>query len=293
MKIVIAINNLEHGRALTRFVRRLHFSEAELHLIWVLPPLTVSPWDISGGTATVFDSELRTSEEVLVQKDLTTLTEELKSEGVQSRYTICSGNITRELLDYCDRESADLVVVGAFQHGAVGRLFLGGVSRGVVVSAKCSVLVVKLPRENSHPLRAVYATDLSDYGARCLVHFSQLGIKGIEEITVLHVYPEENIERLRRALPETVDEFKNHLLDKLVSEVKSSADDLKAVTAHRQSRVQIGDVNEVIEKTVHELHADLLVVGAQGHGWFERGALGSISFHHALYEPYSVFIIRI
>jgi nucleotide-binding universal stress UspA family protein len=41
-----------------------------------------------------------------------------------------------------------------------------------------------------------------------------------------------------------------------------------------------------------DTQADILVMGAQGHGFVERVFIGSVSLHQALYEPYPVMIVR-
>jgi nucleotide-binding universal stress UspA family protein len=55
------------------------------------------------------------------------------------------------ILDEAKRVRADVIVVGWRGHGAVRRLLAGSVSRGVVRTAPCAVLVVRRPlRELRH-----------------------------------------------------------------------------------------------------------------------------------------------
>ena len=47
------------------------------------------------------------------------------------------------IVEAAEAESADLIVVGTHERGAVGRLFLGSVSDHVVRHARCPVMVVR------------------------------------------------------------------------------------------------------------------------------------------------------
>ena len=50
------------------------------------------------------------------------------------------------IVEAAEAESADLIVVGTHERGAVGRLFLGSVSDHVVRHARCPVMVVRPTR---------------------------------------------------------------------------------------------------------------------------------------------------
>ena len=53
-----------------------------------------------------------------------------------------------------------------------------------------------------------------------------------------------------------------------------------------------GPVETAIETVMREEKADLLIVGAQGHGFLHRITAGSISFHFALRSPFHTLILR-
>ena len=50
------------------------------------------------------------------------------------------------ILQTCEEEAADLIIIGSHGHGAVYNLLVGSVTAGVLKSAKCPVLVVPSPR---------------------------------------------------------------------------------------------------------------------------------------------------
>jgi nucleotide-binding universal stress UspA family protein len=50
------------------------------------------------------------------------------------------------ILQTCNEEEADLIIMGSHGHGAVYNLLVGSVTAGVLKSANCPVLVVPSPR---------------------------------------------------------------------------------------------------------------------------------------------------
>jgi len=68
---------------------------------------------------------------------------------------------------------------------------------------------------------------------------------------------------------------------------------LRALGAQCESRVEEAHPNEAIQNAMKETEADLLILGAQGHGFWDRLAIGSISFHQAIAEPHSVLLLRV
>jgi hypothetical protein len=53
-----------------------------------------------------------------------------------------------------------------------------------------------------------------------------------------------------------------------------------------------GEVNATLRELMRTEQADLLVLGAQGHGFLDRMRSGSVSFHQVVGESYSVLVLR-
>src|SRR5579875_2271705 len=72
-------------------------------------------------------------------------TERARSEGVDSNAQILSNvrSIVQAIVEYSERNKADLIVLGTRGMSGFKRLLLGSVSSGVANHASCSVLIVR------------------------------------------------------------------------------------------------------------------------------------------------------
>jgi nucleotide-binding universal stress UspA family protein len=69
-----------------------------------------------------------------------------RAAGADAQGITWEGAAGESIVDVAEAESADLIVVGTHERGAVGRLFLGSVSDHVVRHASCPVMVVRPTR---------------------------------------------------------------------------------------------------------------------------------------------------
>jgi nucleotide-binding universal stress UspA family protein len=74
------------------------------------------------------------------------LVQRARAAGADARGMTWNGDAGESIVDAAGAESADLIVVGTHERGAVGRLFLGSVSDHVVRHARCPVMVVRPTR---------------------------------------------------------------------------------------------------------------------------------------------------
>ncbi len=92
---------------------------------------------VVSGTPTV-RSERQLAVESIVQR--------ARAAGADAQGMTWDGVAGESIVDAAEAESADLIVVGTHERGAVGRLFLGSVSAYVVRHARCPVMVVRPAR---------------------------------------------------------------------------------------------------------------------------------------------------
>ena len=92
---------------------------------------------VVSGTPTIRD-ERQLAVESIVQR--------ARAAGADAQGMTWDGVAGESIVDVAEAESADLIVVGTHERGAVGRLFLGSVSDHVVRHARCPVMVVRPTR---------------------------------------------------------------------------------------------------------------------------------------------------
>ncbi|MGD8507032.1 MAG: universal stress protein [Candidatus Bathyarchaeota archaeon] len=69
--------------------------------------------------------------------------ERAKAEGVQVETLLSAGHTVEEILKTSKEGRFDLIVIGARGLSSIKEIFLGSVSHGVIIHARCPVLVVK------------------------------------------------------------------------------------------------------------------------------------------------------
>ncbi len=74
------------------------------------------------------------------------IVQQARADGAEARGMTWNGDACDAIVEVAEAESADLIVVGTHERGAVGRLFLGSVSDHVVRHARCPVMVVRPTR---------------------------------------------------------------------------------------------------------------------------------------------------
>jgi len=236
-----------------------------------------------------------------------------------------SRSIPGAILECADRWNAGLIAVDGPHRGGLGPFLTGSVARSLVIeSHRHSLLLTKAPRENQHddeaepasetaetaasppnrkPLedtavsvRAIFATDHSPYANRCVDTLIHMAPRGISHITILTAYPEKKLMRIGQGLPDltAAPETAVHqwLTEQNYEVVRRLSPLLEAAGATCASCVSRAPVNEAIAYAMEEDDAELLILGARGHGFIDRVTLGSVSFHQAMATPHSLLVLR-
>ena len=73
---------------------------------------------------------------------------------------------------------------------------------------------------------------------------------------------------------------------------KTVADSLKSAELSVETSVQHGDPRRVIVDEAREWGADLIIIGARGHGALERWLIGSVAQNVVAHAPCSVEVVR-
>jgi nucleotide-binding universal stress UspA family protein len=195
-------------------------------------------------------------------------------------------------MHHADEIDARLIAVAGTRKGVLRAFFLGSVARALVTGAHQSVLVAKGEIAAEGPVRAVFATDHSEYANRCLQELLALAPRGLSHLTVITCYPKELVHAMRPFLDEFALDPAEWIEKNLEERNEKVRRTLEPLECPIETRIYADAATSSIPVAMKETGADLLILGAQGHGFLERLTLGSTSFHQVMAEPYSVLLLR-
>jgi nucleotide-binding universal stress UspA family protein len=276
MKTIVGIDFEGHYESAFRLLARLRFAQNQLELLHADEPYV-----------TYVPSTYMTLEEDASHRDraMQLLDEAKERAGVlalevdDQRYVVDPP--AKALLEESESQHVDLLAIGARQKSKYGSLFLGSVGRALTIASPASVLVAKGDVEPTGGLTVVVATDHSAYAdeaVRLFVRMQPQGIHRLIVVTAVGAPPPASIIDRERA---QTTEASRRMVAYLAS-----------FGLPAEYRVIEGHPDQVIAATMEETKADLLAMGAQGHGFFERLVLGSVSLRHVVASPHSTLILR-
>ncbi|HEY0868661.1 MAG TPA: universal stress protein [Fimbriimonas sp.] len=293
MKALVGIDSEGAYAPGLHLLKKIDFPEAELTLLHACnPALIYAPFGVPAGiVAADYMDAAKKAGEACLQRAI----EEAAALGCQVHSTVVLEGPAQGLTHYAELDKDDLIVVGAHRRNAAQAMFLGSVSRALAIGAKCSVLVGKGEIDHDRPLKAIFATDHSDYADRALAKLLEMRPRGIESIDVLTAYEIDDYEAalLHMELPKLggmVDEWLEETLCERGNKVSAQ---LRNAGYGSAVHVKKGKANPMIARSMKELGADILIIGAQGHGFLERLLIGSVSLHQVVAEPYPVLLLRV
>lgn len=293
MRIILGISSPENHVYAMQLLAALRFSKAEIHAVHAIDRLTGPEYfGLPPGSGNVA-ARIEVMQQEGAKTQLRDAAARLENLGMRAIHReILGGFPGSAICNYADSVKADLIALGWEKHGPIEGLLAGSVARSVMVNAKQSILLAKRPYEDK-PLRCVLATDHSPYMNECVQQFIQWHPIGISDITILSAFPHRMASTLGQLMPDMAVNIRpwveQQLAEKNESLMRKLADIGPIVT---ESIVTREPIQKAIMETMREREADLLILGAQGHGFFGRAMLGSVSYPQAISESHSVMILR-
>jgi nucleotide-binding universal stress UspA family protein len=202
------------------------------------------------------------------------------------------------IVDEARRVRAGTIVLGWRGHGALRRLLIGSVSRGVIRQARCPVLVV---RRRPRRLRTfVVGVDGSTNARRAVRFAAALTPPRGGRVTVVRVAEPVGMPASAGRLPGSIRAMLRSQVAALNAErlarAKRDVDRIAARLAHRgwsvRTSVRSGAPLEELLATLRATGADALVVGARGSGGVSRLLLGSVAEGALNHAPVPVLVVR-
>jgi nucleotide-binding universal stress UspA family protein len=204
---------------------------------------------------------------------------------------LAHGSLPHTIAKTARRLKTDLILMGSRGLSDIQGFLLGSVSRQVVSSAPCSVLVVKQPLTKLlHVALAVDDSKPSRVAARFLRSHILPETATVTILTSVEspvtdfaarYLSESQLAELTKPVMEGATAFVNSLRDEFIK------DGYPVVT-----EVQMNHVIETIVKHVEANHDDLLVIGSRDLTKSERLHLGSVSESLLRHAPCCVLIVR-
>ena len=149
MKILLAVDGSVHSdAAVEELTKRPWPVQSEIKVITaseVPVPMGMEPWAVLPEYFEVMEKSLRQAAEATIDRALLKLkTTDDKTLEISNK--IVPGSPGQAIVDEAESWGADLIVMGSRGQGTWSRLLLGSVSSAVVHHAKCSVEIVRKPK---------------------------------------------------------------------------------------------------------------------------------------------------
>ena len=192
------------------------------------------------------------------------------------------------------RFGADVIVVGWRGHGAVRRMLMGSVSREIVRSAACAVLVV---RRSERVQRLVVGLDHTPHASRTLALVARLAPPARGRVTLATAMTLTTVPSRRVALAagDLAREVKrtNAIRARTASkELDRAAARLKRRGWDTRTSLTTGEPLDDLLRAVKAARAHLLVVGARGANRVRHLLLGSVADGALNNSPVPVLVAR-
>ena len=198
------------------------------------------------------------------------------------------------ILAEAERFRADVIVVGWRGHGAVRRLLMGSVSRGVVRRAKCAVLVV---RRSQRVRKIVIGFDGTPTARRALAFVGRLApprdghvtlVSGVELMTG----PSEGRVPGAGAIAREIRRTNTKRARTAMKALNRAGAELKRRGWHTRTALMHGEPLRELLRTVGAARAQLLVLGARGSSGVRHLRLGSVAEGALNQSPVAVLLAR-
>ncbi len=290
LKILLPTDGSKDALEAAKFLSRLpHGEPFELSVVTVIAHPELHPADTSGSWPSEYWDQLNRS----AQETLDQITPMFEGADVTLTQKILVGHAAHQIVKEAGDSDADLIVLGAKGHTAIGRILLGSVSDDVATHAACSVLVVRAGSEHSEgkPYCVTIGYDGSQRSEAALHQFSQFNWGPTTRANVLTVVP---IVRFfgKDVLPETLlrrteqHEIAAQATAQATQRIAPSGADVGSAV------IEMEHVGEAIVSFANERGSDLVVVGDTGLSGISRMLLGSVSRYVLRHADCSVWIAR-
>ncbi|MBN1848307.1 MAG: universal stress protein [Deltaproteobacteria bacterium] len=214
--------------------------------------------------------------------------ENLFEQGMEVGGYIVVGGFVQHVVSSCEKEAADLIVIGPPRKGKIEQIYAGSDITEIVRRTQKPLLVYRNPSQKGEvpesPFsRPLLVMDWSPAGERAVAYLKGLN-KIVEELNVIHVNDEKDLKG------STVTE-----LQMLRKETRKKLDDicdsLVDAGVNAKPHVYIGDAVNEAEKATEECRATMIIVPTSGKSSWKERFIGSTAGTLAEKSAFPVLII--
>lgn len=282
------------ARALRHAIALARVFKARLKVVHVVPRMFGKGVSLDGAAPWLEASELRDHAEGDLKKFLAPVRRARLNHEVEVR----EGDTWREVLDAAIEMPADFAVMGTHGRSGLDHYFLGSVAETLVRKLPCPVMTVGHEEGRTWEApglvsRILCATDFSGPSAAALAMAVSIAEALRADITLLHAIESlpdfsdpENLALIEvRPVREDLEQSARASLEKLAAKARSSRVNVDA-------KITFGSAHKDILKVAAEDRADLIIIGAQGHGFIEHLLAGSNAQHVIRHATCPVVTVR-
>ena len=218
------------------------------------------------------------------RKNVAELCEELGLD--ESDVEVDYGNPAERIVAFAESTDVDLVIMGTHGYSGLSKMLLGSVTEKVLHHVKVPMLTVSARAPETPatlPRSVVLAVDFGPGTNDVLRHGVALAEHFGARLTGVHAVPIPYVVLNERSLERLSDEEIDAVRDTLTSARRDELSDLLRDTIGKRGDerasfevvTDVGPVHKVLTDTADAKQADLIVMGAGGHGESGFGWLGS------------------
>lgn len=210
---------------------------------------------------------------------------------------VVNGPFVDAILKQAERVSARVIVLGSRGHGPIARLLLGSTSLGVVRGMKHAALVVRGRARGW--ARVALGFDGSTSARHAVTFLAGLEVPAGGQVTIVRVLDGVTLtslallpEATRSAIAAQVAAVETASEKKARREIDTAAAELSRAGWKVSVVIRRGAALHELLAATEKARAQLLAVGARGHGAVERLLLGSVAEGALHRSPVSVLVTR-
>jgi nucleotide-binding universal stress UspA family protein len=292
MKILHAVESATLAENAVRLVSALRFTAPQISLVHVvqrLEPL-VSKQPITGQSD--FITSFFKLQEDSAKESLAEVAGLYSSEGIAAESRLITGFTSKSLLAEARQSKTDLLVVASRRRSGVERFTTESICMSLLHKAPQSVLIAREVPPAKESISAVLATDHSEYCNNAVRQLKGFAPQGIKQLLIVSCLPAPLCQALEAAPREAARQSAEQATADLAQQNENLAAELSGLGANVKTMVLAKPPLEAIPEVMKTTGANLLILGAHGHGFFDRIALGSVSHTLVTKLSCSVMVLR-